>query len=185
MLNFLSASENSGVSMLIDWARENIIPLSVIAAVGIVICAVIYICFFKKINALIKKYREIIVYVIFGGLTTVLNMVIHFGLMKFTKLHELVIVFIAWVFAVIFAYIVNKLWVFQSKSFEKDVLVHEIVSFTGARVLSLGIEEVIFLIFVTWLHMSQGIIKIAAGVIVVIINYIFSKLLIFKNKNQK
>ena len=93
--------------------------------------------------------------------------------------------FIAWVFAVIFAYIVNKLWVFKSKSFKKDVLVHEIVSFTGARVLSLGIEELIFLIFVTWLAMSQGIIKIVAGVIVVIINYIFSKLLIFKNKNQE
>lgn len=185
MLNFLSASENSTFSALLDWALENIILLSIVAAVCMLVCAVIYICFYKKINALIKKYREIIVYIIVGGLTTALNMVIHFGLMKFTKLHELVIVFIAWVFAVIFAYIVNKLWVFQSKSFEKDVLVHEIVSFTGARVLSLGIEELIFLIFVTWLAMSQGIIKIVAGVIVIIINYIFSKLLIFKNKSQE
>ena len=65
MLNFLSASENSTFSALLDWVLENITILSVIAAVGIVICAVIYICFFKKINALIKKYREIIVYVIF------------------------------------------------------------------------------------------------------------------------
>ena len=55
MLNFLSASENSTFSALLDWVLENITILSVIAAVGIVICGVIYICFFKKINALIKK----------------------------------------------------------------------------------------------------------------------------------
>ena len=182
MMNFSVEPPKPG---LVDWALMNIGLLATLALVCIAVLGFIYICFREMINELFKKYREIIVYVIFGGLTTVLNMAIHFGLMKFTKLHELVIVFIAWVFAVIFAYIVNKLWVFKSKSFKKDVLVHEIVSFTGARVLSLGIEELIFLIFVTWLAMSQGIIKIVAGVIVVIINYIFSKLLIFKNKNQE
>ena len=184
MINFLT-SESSGIKVLIDWALANITLLAIIAGVGIAVCAVIYLCFYKKINALIKKYREIIVYVIVGGITTVINMVIHIGLVELTNLHELVIVFIAWFFAVIFAYIVNKLWVFQSKSFKKDVLVHEIISFTGARVFSLGVEELMFLVFVTWLSIDQVIIKIAAAIIVIIMNYVFSKLIIFKNKDKK
>ena len=184
MLNFLSSTENSGIKTLIDWALDNIGILAIIAAVGLAVCAVIYICFYKTINELFKKYREIIVYVIVGGITTVINMVIHIGLVELTNLHELFIVFIAWFFAVIFAYIMNKLLVFQSKSFEKDVLVHEIVSFTGARVFSLGVEELIFLTFVTWLNMNQYVIKAVAAIIIIIINYVFSKLVIFK-KNDK
>ena len=111
-------------------------------------------------------------------------MVIHIGLVEMTELHELVVVLIAWFFAVVAAYIMNKLLVFQSKSFEKDVLVHEIVSFTGARVFSLGVEELIFLTFVTWLNMNQYVIKAVAAIIIIIINYVFSKLVIFK-KNDK
>ncbi|MBR6644517.1 MAG: GtrA family protein [Clostridia bacterium] len=185
MLNFLSSTENSVIDTLVDWALDNIGLLAIIAGIGIAVCAVIYLCFYKKINALIKKYREIIVYVIVGGITTVINMVIHIGLVELTKLHELVIVFIAWFFAVIFAYIVNKLWVFQSKSFKKDVLVHEIISFTGARVFSLGVEELIFLTFVTWLNMNQYVIKAVAAIIIIIINYVFSKLVIFKKNDKK
>ncbi len=175
-------SGKSGISVLVEWALANIIPLCIFAGICLLLCAVIYICFYKKINALIKKYREIIVYVIVGGFVTVFNMVIHFALAYFTPLNELIIVFIAWFFAVIVAYIANKLWVFESKSFKKDVLIHEVVSFTGARVFSLGVEELIFLIFVTWLGMSQVIIKIVAGIIVIIMNYAFSKLFIFKRK---
>ena len=186
MSTFLtSLNENSPslVETLLNWALSNIIPLSITAGICLAVCAVIYICFFKKINALIKKHREIIVYVIVGGLVTVFNFVVHFGLAHFfPSLNELIIVFIAWFFAVIVAYIANKLWVFESKSFKKEVLVHEIITFTGARVFSLGVEELIFLIFVTLLNMNQLIIKIAAGIIVIIMNYVFSKLVIFKKK---
>lgn len=175
-------ADDGGITALINWAIANIVPLSIIAGICLLLCAITYICFFKKINALFKKYREIIVYVIVGGFVTVFNMAIHFTLAYFTTLNELVIVFIAWFFAVIVAYIANKLWVFESKSFKKDVLIHEIITFTGARIFSLGVEELIFLIFVTWLDMSQVIIKIVAGIVVIIMNYIFSKLVIFKKK---
>ena len=183
-MNFLVEPTKPGIEMLVDWALMHIGLLATLALVCIAVLGFIYICFREMINELFKKYREIIVYVIVGGVTTVINMVIHFGLVYLTKLDELVIVFIAWFFAVIFAYIMNKLWVFQSKSFKKDVLVHEIVSFTGARVFSLGVEELIFLIFVTWLGMDQFIIKMAAAIIVIIMNYVFSKLVIFKNKDK-
>lgn len=184
MINYLTTikNEDSGISALLDWVMENIGVLAIIAAIGIAVCAVIYICFYKKINALIKKYREIIVYVIVGAFVTFFNIAIHFALVRFTSLNELVIVFIAWFFAVIVAYLMNKLLVFESKSFKRDVLLHEIVTFTGARVFSLGVEELIFLIFVTLLNMSQLIIKIVAAIIVVIMNYIFSKFIIFKKK---
>lgn len=186
MNTFLSQQADNAPSLietLITFARDNLTALLITCGICLAVCAVIYICFFKKINALIKKHREIIVYVIVGGLVTVFNFAVHFSLTHFfPEMNELLVVFIAWLFAVVVAYIANKLWVFESKSFKRSVLLHEIVTFTGARVFSLGVEELIFLIFVTWLNMSQLIIKIVAAIIVVIMNYIFSKFIIFKKK---
>ena len=101
--------------------------------------------------------------------------------------------------AVIFAYITNKLWVFESKSWKFDVLKKEIPSFVGARVFSLGVEELGILIFITWLGFDsfsldvfglftlggKMLVKIGLAVIVVIMNYIFSKFIIFKNKDKE
>ncbi len=183
-LNASAPSSDSDIERLIDWGIANIKPILLVSLGALLICAVIYVCFFKKINALLLKHREIIVYLVVGVATTLINFAVHFTLGYLTNMSSLIIVFISWIFAVIFAYITNKLWVFKSKSFKKDVLVHEIISFTAARLFSLGIEEIMFLIFVIWLGFGQGVIKIAAGVVVIILNYIFSKLFIFRKINK-
>ena len=150
----------------------------------------------KKIKELILKYKELIVYVIFGGLTTVVNLVV-FTLsgMALGDERYLVSNVIAWFAAVIFAYITNKLWVFESKSWSIKVLLKEIPSFFAARVLSFLIEEFGLYVFVDFLSFNEISLKILSfeiggeliakvilAVIVVILNYVFSKLVIFKKK---
>lgn len=149
-----------------------------------------------KIKELILKYKEIIIYVIFGALTTVVNLLV-FAL--FSRLlgdeRYLITNIVAWFAAVAFSYITNKIWVFESKSWSLKVLVKEIPSFFAARVLTLGIEEAGLFVFVDWLSFNEISLKlfsfeiggelIAKGllaVVVVIVNYVFSKLVVFKKK---
>ena len=151
----------------------------------------------NKIRELITKYKELIVYIVFGLCTTVVNL-LAFKLMNVVLGDEnyLFSNVIAWVAAVVFAFITNKLWVFESKSWKGSVLKKEIPSFVGARLFSLGVEELGLLVFVTLLHFDRFqldifglftlggkmIVKIGLAVIVVIMNYVFSKFIIFKNK---
>ena len=152
----------------------------------------------KTIKALILKYKELIVYVIFGGLTTVVNLVV-FTLSGMVLGDERYLIsnIIAWFAAVIFAYITNKLWVFESKSWDVRVLLKEIPSFFAARVLSFLIEEAGLFVFVDLLSFKdisfkilsfelgeELIAKAVLAVIVVVLNYVFSKLVIFRKKKS-
>lgn len=143
---------------------------------------------------LIKKYKEIILYIFFGVLTTIVNFVIYF-IMNALLGEDMYLVsnVIAWIGAVAFAYVTNKIWVFESKSRESKTLLREIGEFVSARLLSLGIEEAGLYIFVDLLKFStfsfsflrltitgDVITKIIMQIIVVILNYIFSKFIIFK-----
>lgn len=150
-----------------------------------------------KIKALFNKYREAILYVIFGGLTTVVNFIaLKLCNMAVGEKFYLISNVVAWFAAVIFAYVTNKLFVFESKSWALRVLLREIPTFAGARVLSLGIEELGLWLLVdicrmdgiSWHVLSFDIggimiAKLILAVVVVILNYIFSKLVIFK-KNR-
>lgn len=143
---------------------------------------------------LIKKYKEIILYIFFGVLTTIVNFVIYF-IMNALLGEDMYLVsnVIAWIGAVAFAYVTNKIWVFESKSRESKTLLREIGEFVSARLLSLGIEEAGLYIFVDLLKFStfsfsflrltitgDVIAKVIMQVIVVTLNYIFSKFIIFK-----
>lgn len=154
----------------------------------------------QKIKGLLKKYKELILYVLFGGLTTLVNFVVlKLCNMAFGEDIYLVSNVIAWLASVIFAYVTNKLFVFEVRSWAPKILVREIVSFAGARVLSLGIEEAGLWLLVdicamdklTWSVLSFDIggimiAKLILAVVVVILNYIFSKLFIFKkNRGNK
>lgn len=153
----------------------------------------------KMIKDLIKKYKELIIYVIFGALTTVVNFVV-FKIFNVILGNEnyLISNIIAWIFAVIFAYITNKIWVFESRSWSGKVLLKEIPSFFSARILSFLIEEAGLFIFVDLLKFNEFVLdlkfirfsgemvaKLILAVIVVILNYFFSKLFIFKKKKEK
>ncbi len=151
-----------------------------------------------KIKQLLIKYKELIVYAVFGVLTTVVNLIV-FAL--FSKLlgneKYLVSNIVAWFAAVSFSYVTNKIWVFESKSWKTRVLLKEIPSFFAARVLTLGIEEAGLYFLVDILSFSdislsvfsfeisgELIAKAVVAVVVVIVNYIFSKLVIFKKDTQ-
>ena len=135
---------------------------------------------FKKILQLIKKYKSIILYLVFGALTTLINIATYAIFAKVLNINYLISNVIAWILAVIVAYITNKLYVFESKSFEKNVLVKEVISFFIARLFSLGVDMLFMYITVGIFGYNDVIMKIFSNIIVIILNYIFSKFIIFK-----
>lgn len=144
----------------------------------------------------LKKHREIIVYIIVGGLTTVVNYIIHFGL-RFLNVNYYIALSAAWLGAVLFAYVANRIFVFESKTKGKE-RIKEFLLFFGARVFSYGFELLFSFVFIdcakadrfvwqpdfteTVIPVGELIVKTAAQVIIVLSNYIFSKLVIFKEK---
>ena len=143
------------------------------------------------ITNIFLKYNEVISYLFFGVLTTVVNLAVKY-LLLFTVLDasnpfELQIsVIVSWVIACLFAYITNRKFVFKSKS--KEIL-KEVMSFLTARLITLGLEMLIMFVFVTVLKLNSDlwvvIWSIVSQAAVIITNYIFSKLIIFKNKEKK
>ena len=114
----------------------------------------------------------------FGALTTLVNLIIFYVLVRW--INYLAANVIAWVGAVIFAYVVNKLFVFESDRRDFRGLLYEIGTFFAARLLSLGLEEGILFLFVEQLGCSAGLVKLIAQILVVIFNYVASKLVIFR-----
>ncbi len=145
----------------------------------------------NKVKALIKKYREIIVYLVFGVLTTAVNWLVYSVLVKYFSLSINLSNTIAWFAAVIFAFITNKIWVFGSKGLGVRVLLKEFWLFFAARVLS-GVFEIGGLNLAVRLGFDQTLFgvkaflpKIIISFVVVILNYIFSKLIVFKKEKGK
>ncbi len=167
---------------------------------------------FKKegfIGKLIDKFytKEIVSYVFFGVLTTIVNLAVFYLTKKLfaaigwngffntivpedSKIVELFsggseyldANLIAWVAGVIFAFVTNKLFVFESRSWKPSVAGKEFTSFVGARVFSLVVEMLGMFVMVTLLTWNELVAKLIVGVIVIIMNYVFSKLFIFRKK---
>ena len=136
----------------------------------------------EKFRNCLNKYKDIIVYIIFGGLTTVVSFAVYFPLYNLMEMSGTVCNVISWVAAVAFAFVTNKPFVFHSHDWSIKTTGPELVKFVGARLGSLGIETAIILVFVDMLSFNGNIMKIVTSVIVVILNYIASKLLVFRNK---
>lgn len=130
---------------------------------------------------LLKKNKELVLYIVFGILTTVVN-VVSYTILIFMNVNVQISVIISWIFAILFAYLTNKLWVFSSQFTSVKKLILEFASFMGSRVVTLGLEMIIIWYGVQYMHQNPIIWKIIDNVFVVIINYIFSKLIIFKDR---
>lgn len=126
-----------------------------------------------------NKIKEIIWYGFFGVLTTLVNIISFYFLDK-TGMNVYLNNFIAWFLSVLFAFITNKLYVFNSKSLDKKVVIKEICSFFFFRILSLGIDMAGMYICISLLNIGKMISKIIMNIIVIVANYIFSKIFIFK-----
>lgn len=129
-----------------------------------------------------QKYKEVILYIVFGGLTTVVSIASFAWCDVVLQMNPLVANVISWILAVTFAYITNKLWVFDAKTNGLKEILRQAVEFYGGRLLTLGMEEVILLIFINGLGFPSIGVKIAAQVIVLIANYIISKWIVFREK---
>ena len=134
----------------------------------------------EKALELYRKYREMIFYLVFGGLTTLVNIFSYFVLTDVGEIQYLVSTAIAWVLSVLFAYFTNRVWVFQSTASGTKAILREIGSFFGCRLLSGAIDMGIMFLCVSVLGLPDKLIKILANVVVIILNYLFSKLFIFK-----
>lgn len=126
--------------------------------------------------------KELIVYGITGVATTVVNYISYYLCTRILMIEQNMSNIISWVVAVIFAYVANKLWVFHSKSNHIREELDKIVKFVGARVVTLGIEAGGFYLMYTMMGIHDLITKAFLSIFVILVNYVFSKLIIFKKR---
>lgn len=134
----------------------------------------------QKIRNLIEKYWDILSYLFFGVLTTIVNYVVYLPCYNLMGLSAVVSNGIAWVIAVAFAYLTNKPFVFKSHDWSAKTVVPELSKFVGCRIGSGLAESLILLLAVDILGWNGNLWKLLTNVLVVILNYIGSKLLVFK-----
>ena len=128
--------------------------------------------------------KETILYLVFGILTTAINIAVCGLLSDILKWDIYLSNTIAWILSVIFAFVTNKIFVFNSKSTDKKVLLKETVFFLIARLISLGFDMLVVWLMADPWGINVWIVKIISNIIVIIMNYIFSKLFIFNNKQH-
>ncbi len=128
----------------------------------------------------VLKYQELLSYLVFGVLSTVVNFAVYFPLNLIAP--GIVANIPAWVAAVAFAFVTNKAFVFENGGWDRATLWPQLRDFTAARIFSLVLEEAVFLLFVQALHLPETWVKLLGQVIVVVTNYITGKLIVFKKK---
>lgn len=141
----------------------------------------------EKIKELCIKHREIIVYLIVGVMTTVFawairflwNIVFYAGTAHPLPLQTTILTIVEFIAGVSFAYPTNRKWVFRSTN---PNILKEAAGFVSARLTTLGIQMLLNLVIINLLHVNFYVATVVIGIIVVILNYVFSKLLVFRKK---
>ena len=136
----------------------------------------------KTLKELILKNAEAVKYIFFGALTTAVNFVAYYLLYNIADFSAAASNGISWIFAVLFAFVTNKLYVFSSTSWNTSVFLPELGKFVGCRIFSGVAETVILYITVDCLSYNGNLWKIITAVLVVILNYFASKLFVFHKK---
>lgn len=142
----------------------------------------------NKIKDLITKYQEIIIYLIVGGITTVIALGVYY-LCTYTFLNPQIPLqlqlsnIISWTVGVLFAYLMNRKYVFKSKTKSQEKI-KEFKSFLLARITTLIVDMLMMYLLVSILNFNDKIIKLIVQIVVIILNYLFSKLMVFKKQNS-
>ena len=137
--------------------------------------------FLKIFNPFFQKYKSVLLYLFFGVLTTCISIFSFILCDSVLGIHVLTSNIISWILAVSFAYLTNRTWVFQSAA-TGIALWKEVFLFFSARVSTLLIEEALMWLFVMVLHYNSTVIKLIAQVVVLVLNYVFSKIFVFRKK---
>lgn len=136
----------------------------------------------EKILNIYNQFKEQILYIVFGVLTTAINIIAFFVCSRLMNLGLIPSNIIAWILSVLFAFITNKIYVFNSKNYSFSIVLRELIDFVISRgatgILDLGLMY----LFVSVIGIEDMISKIVINIIVIILNYILSKLYVFKNK---
>ena len=136
----------------------------------------------QKLRSLIVKYWDILTYLVFGVLTTVVNYAVYLPVYNFCGISASVSNMIAWVVAVAFAFLTNKPFVFHSHDWSAQTVLPELTKFVSCRIASGALETVILFLSVDCMNWNGNIWKLVTQVLVIIINYVGSKLLVFRKK---
>lgn len=139
----------------------------------------------KFLADIYRNHLEGMRYLVFGALATVVNIGVYTICLYLCNISNSVSNVIAWITAAIFAYLTNKFFVFDSKVDTKKALVREIISFFGCRLLTLAVDQAIMIITVDKLLLNAFLMKVIANIVVIILNFVFSKILIFKKKDKQ
>lgn len=137
---------------------------------------------FTKLMEMYRKYKELILYVFFGAMCTVVSIGSFAWCDVIMHMDPLIANIISWILAVTFAYVTNSLWVFEAKPNGMQEMFRQATAFYGGRLLTLAMEELILLIFINGLGLPSVAVKVAAQVAVLIANYIISKCIVFRQK---
>lgn len=133
-------------------------------------------------KALLIKYKELILYVFFGGLTTLVNWGMYWLLNDVVHMHYLWATAIAYISSVLFSYVTNRIWVFESKVRGLKGILTEMTKFFMSRGATFLLDLLCMYVGVDLLQVNDKLMKLLSNVIVIIVNYILSKLFIFRKK---
>ena len=133
-----------------------------------------------KIRMLLVKYRDVVSYLFFGVLTTIVNYLVYIPLYHFLAISAAVSNIIAWVVSVLFAFFTNKTFVFHSHDWSAGVAIPEFWKFVGARLGSGLLDTAIIFVTVDLLAWNGIVMKLVTSVLVIVLNYISNKLIVFK-----
>ena len=134
---------------------------------------------------LMRKYREMLLYLIFGALTTLVNIASYYCLTRFAAVDTATATALAWFLSVMFAYVTNRQWVFRSRAKGILPVVREAVGFFTARLATGLMDMGVMALCVDVLRLPDMPVKIASNIVVIVLNYILSKLLIFRKGNSR
>lgn len=138
----------------------------------------------KMIKKLIDQYKSIILYLVFGGFTTLVNIGTYAFCARKLNFSTIISNLFAWFFSVFFAYITNRQWVFNSKASTMKEIVSEILSFFYCRLVTGILDLILMYVFVDSIGVNDFIMKIISNIIVIVLNYIASKVIIFRQKKD-
>lgn len=135
-------------------------------------------------SRLYEKYKDVIPYMFFGVCTTLVNIVVYWICAHVAFMGVMHSTIIAWVAAVFFAYLTNRKWVFHSEALGAKEILKEIIAFFGCRLATGVLDWLMMYVLVDHGHLNDFLIKTIANVVVIVLNYVASKLLVFGRKKN-
>jgi putative flippase GtrA len=147
-----------------------------------------------KIKKLWEKHRSVLLYVFFGGLTTVVDFAVCFVLYSFDlhipvtetlDIYTRVADVVGWICAVLFAFFTNRVWVFNSGTKGFGPVMLELLAFAGGRIGTFLLQTLIMFVFCTWLGFNDYVFRFIAAVLVIVLNYFISKFLVFRKPKDQ